>query len=647
MPYKNIPVRVTSRCPGCRVYNGNEVEIDVNFFIYERYTGFIFDIDYYIDYSDFPQRARLEAPTLRATYVNGGRGYYDYLNLLMYITDEDGNERGGYSNTLSFRTSDSVELSPVTSNRGRNKCSMLLGIYDNKHLSPYDGTRIFRFKIGDIRQSYSIMPLDGPTSLSPSNATINPKIANRFSWDSTIDPDGYTFSYRVNDESEESFTKYTKDKFYVMPANTIKAETGTLSWSVKVIKKSKDTGEYEYSDAGYTKVTLGAVDQKAPILTYPVGDYVKNDGNITLKWEFIANTTEEQKSAEIKYKLGANSWRTVTVGSKTEYKLSSITSTFNDSVYWQVRVKNQYDQWSEWSSIEQFQVIGIPPIPTIIEASNQNKPLIKWQSINQEAFTLSVLQEGKPIYNSDIIVGSAIKEHRIDKWLKNGKYTIALKIYNKYGVESPTATYTLDIKPDIKISNPTIRIFDIRYGVMIRSSCDNGEVYRDGVYIGSLKNGEYKDYTATNGKNSIYYVRAIEDYSFLDSDNAQGITNLLGKSTLATMDNPEDFILFEYNLDADPKRNLSLEIESKEIALNNRKYNFTEYGIKEKETLTVNYLIDDYRKLKKLIQERKTLIYRDSYGFIVEGTITGINSELTIFGHLVSFTITKSGDKYE
>lgn len=182
---------------------------------------------------------------------------------------------------------------------------------------------------------------------------------------------------------------------------------------------------------------------------------------------------------------------------------------------------------------------------------------------------------------------------------------------------------------------------------MIRSSSDNGEVYRDGVYIGSLKNGEYKDYTATGGKNSIYYVRATEDYSFIDSDNAQGITNLLGKSTLATMDNPEDFVLLEYNLDADPKRNLSLEIESKEIALNNRKYNFTEYGIKEKETLTVNYLVDEIKKLKKLLQERKTLIYRDSYGFIIEGTISDINSELTIFGYLVSFTITKIGDKYE
>jgi hypothetical protein len=641
MPYKNLTATVTSRCPGVRVA-GNNVSIDVDYLVYGRYIGYLFDIEYNIDYDDFPDRSSMSYATINLEYTGGPRENYCYLKIRTY-----GNVGNGSQTNIDFTTGYEDSFYVDTNKEGRNTCSIFFSMAENEHLFRTFKGSVYSFNVKNIEQSYNVEPLERPTSLSPSNTTINPRIANRFSWDSTISPDGYTFSYKVNNESEESFTKYTKDKFYIMPANTITADTGTIEWSVQAAKKLKDSNGYEFSAPVFAEATLGAVDQKAPILTYPVGDYVKNDGNITLKWDFTTNTTEEQASAEIKYKAGASSWRTATVGSQTQYKLSSITSTFNDAIYWQVRVKNQYDQWSNWSDVEQFQVIGIPPIPTIISVSNQNKPLIKWQSVNQEAFTLSVLQEGKSVYESDIIVGSAIKEHRINKWLNNGKHTIGLKIYTKYGVESPTATYTLDIKPDIKITNPTIRIFDIRYGVMIRSSSDNGEVYRDGVYIGSLKNGEYRDYTGTNGKNSIYYVRATEDYSFIDSDNAQGITNLLGKSTLATMDNPEDFVLLEYNLDADPKRNLSLEIESKEIALNNRKYNFTEYGIKEKETLTVNYLVDEIKKLKKLLQERKTLIYRDSYGFIIEGTISDINSELTIFGYLVSFTITKIGDKYE
>ena len=641
MPYKNLTATVTSRCPGVRVA-GNNVSIDVDYLVYGRYIGYLFDIEYNIDYDDFPDRSSMSYATINLEYTGGPRENYCYLKIRTY-----GNVGNGSQTNIDFTTGYEDSFYVDTNKEGRNTCSIFFSMAENEHLFRTFKGSVYSFNVKNIEQTYNVEPLERPTSLSPSNTTINPRIANRFSWDSTISPDGYTFFYKVNNESEKSFTKYTKDKFYIMPANTITADTGTIKWGVQAAKKLKDSNGYEFSAPVTTEATLGAVDQKAPILTYPVGDYVKNDGNITLKWDFITNTSEEQASAEIKYKAGASSWRTATVGSQTQYKLSSITSTFNDAIYWQVRVKNQYDQWSNWSDVEQFQVIGIPPIPTIISVSNQNKPLIKWQSVNQEAFTLSVLQEGKSVYESDIIVGSAIKEHRINKWLNNGKYTIGLKIYTKYGVESPTATYTLDIKPDIKITNPTIRIFDIRYGVMIRSSSDNGEVYRDGVYIGSLKNGEYKDYTATNGKNSIYYVRATEDYSFIDSDNAQGITNLLGKSTLATMDNPEDFVLLEYNLDADPKRNLSLEIESKEIALNNRKYNFTEYGIKEKETLTVNYLVDEIKKLKKLLQERKTLIYRDSYGFIIEGTISDINSELTIFGYLVSFTITKIGDKYE
>lgn len=642
MPYKTLPVRLSSRTRGCRIYRNSEVEIDID----ALDSGYLFDIDYDIDYSALPERAYVTGVSVDFEYAGGYRGYGAYLNVVIY---KNGNEnRDSFTEEICFTHTNTINIFPLGRKKGSNTNTVFFSIYDNRHLTRPDATRQFYFKVSDARVAYDTVPLEEPSSLSPSNTTINPKIANRFSWDSTIDTDGYSLSYKVNNGSVEQIVNYTKDKFYIMPANTIKAETGTIEWWVQVIKKLKnEENGYELSAPVAAKATLGAVDQKAPILTYPVGDYVKNDGNIILKWDFITNTTEEQANAEIKYKAGAISWKTATVGKETQYKLSSIASTFNDAIYWQVRVKNQYDQWSEWSSIEQFQVIGIPPIPTIISVSNQNKPLIKWQSINQEAFTLSVLQEGKSVYESDIIVGSAIKEHRIDKWLENGKYTITLKIYSKYGVESPTATYTLEIKPDIKITNPSIRIFDIRYGILIRSSADSGEVYRDGVFIGNLKNGEYKDYTATNGKNSIYYVRAIEDYSFVDSDKAQGITNLLGASTIATLDNPEDFILLEYNLDADPKRNLSLEIESKEIALNNRKYNFTEYGIKEKETLTVNYLVDEIKKLKKLLQERKTLIYRDSYGFIIEGTVTDISSDLTIFGYLVSFTITKIGDKYE
>lgn len=642
MPYKEFPVKVISRCPGVRV-NGNNVNIDAYYLVNTRYIGYLFDVECDIDRSVFPERTYMSSVAILMLKATSETSYQEE-SIFVRVYDEYGNDDGTQS--FSFSLGSEETLTVFNCKFGRNKYRVFFNLADNLNSFRHYKGGIYNFNIS-LKVDHFIEPLEKPTSLSPSNITINPKIANRFSWDSTISPDGYSFAYSVNNGNEVRFDKYTKDKFYIMPANTIKADTGTVKWSVKAIKKSKDTGKYEYSKATYAEATLGAVDQKAPILTYPVGDYVKNDGNISLKWDFIANTTEEQASAEIKYKIGSNDWKTATVGKETQYKLSSIASTFNDAIYWQVRVKNQYDQWSEWSSIEQFQIIGIPPIPTIVSVSNQNKPLIKWQSVNQEAFTLSVLQEGKPIYESDIIVGSAIREYRIDKWLKNDKYTIVLKTYSKYGVESPTATYTLDIKPDIKITNPTIRTFDIRYGIMIRSSSDNGEVYRDGVYIGRLKNGEYRDYTGTNGKNSIYYVRATEDYSFIDSDNAQGITNLLGKSTLATMDNPEDFVLLEYNLDADPKRNLSLEIESKEIALNNRKYNFTEYGIKEKETLTVNYLVDEIKKLKKLLQERKTLIYRDSYGFIIEGTISDINLELTIFGYLVSFTITKIGDKYE
>lgn len=636
MPYKDFPIR---RVIGDNKFlYGNEKSAIIWLWPMGEYNGRMgaLEIDY--DPLEMPSNTQILKGEIIVNSNSGGT-----VNFGVGIDGSD----AFYFHTYELNKQDFCQI-------GKESISSSLTLWNNedRNLNPPDEyyARYRPYRVGPtvhiefkyLRIYYEYIAPKEANSLAPDKTTINPRVPITFTWDTGTNQEAFELSYRVGSNSWQTITKTTSNKFYEMPANTITSQSGTLSWRIRV---KEAAGIWSaYSDAS---VELGTVDQKAPLLTYPVGDYVKNNQTVKLKWDFISNTTETQSAAEIKYKIGTNSWKSATVGSQTEYTLSNISTNFTGAVYWQARVKNQFDQWSDWSSIEQFQIVGAPPIPSITNVSNQNKPIVKWTSNSQEAFTIEILKGDKQIYSSDIIVSSTIKEFRIKDWLENSKYTIKLTIFNKYGIASPTATYTLEINPQTKPDKPDIKVFDIRYGILIRTSCKYGEVYRDGVHIGDLKDGEYKDYTGTNGKDSKYYVRAIQDNCYTDSTIMQGITNLLGKSTLATMNNPENFVLLEYNLDAEPKKSLSLEIESKEIALSSRKYNFTEYGIKEKETLTVNYLVDDYKKLKKLIQERKTLIYRDSYGFIIEGTIININSELTIFGYLINFTITKTGDKYE
>lgn len=497
-----------------------------------------------------------------------------------------------------------------------------------------------------VRVYYEYNKPQNSRSLSPDKTTVNPRTPIKFTWDSEVEQEAYEFSYKVNSGSWVTKTVNSADRFYEMPAATIKELSGTLDWRVRV-KETSGT----WSDYSLASVTLGALPQKPPILVYPVGDYVKNGSDIVLKWQFVSNTVEEQKKAEIKLKVGSDQWRNYSVTTaqslQANYLNSKLDPNFSGTVLWKARTQNQFDEWSEWTDEAQFQIVGTPPIPTITSVSKTNRPLIKWTSTEQEAFTLRVTSDGKEVYNSGIVVGPNVRSYKLDEWLKSGTYTIELNVINKYDVKSPTATHTFDIAVDSTLQKPTLGIVNKNLGVLIRSSSMTGEVYRDDVLIGNLKDGMFEDYTGTNDAKSMYFVRFIKDDNFIDSDKRQGITNLLGKSTLALVENPKNLVVLEYNLDANPKKKIDFEIETAKIPLNGKKYDFVEFGEGESEKITLNYLLEDMKAFIRLIKARKEVIYRDSSGFVFQGVISSFSYDLDVFGYLINFTIEKTGEKYE
>ena len=497
-----------------------------------------------------------------------------------------------------------------------------------------------------VRVYYEYNKPQNSRSLSPDKTTVNPRTPIKFTWDSEVEQEAYEFSYKVNSGSWVTKTVNSADRFYEMPAATITELSGTLDWRVRV-KETSGT----WSDYSLASVTLGALPQKPPILVYPVGDYVKNGSDIVLKWQFVSNTVEEQKKAEIKLKVGSGQWWVYSITTaqslRANYLNDKLDPNFSGTVLWKVRTQNQFDEWSEWTDEAQFQVVGTPPIPTIISVSKTNKPLIKWTSTEQEAFTLRVLSEGKVVYDSGIVVGPNVRNYKLDEWLKTGTYTIELNVINKYDVKSPTATHTFDIAVDSTLQKPTLGIINTNLGILIKSSSQTGEVYRDDVLIGNLKDGMFEDYTGTHDAKSMYFVRFIKDDNFIDSDKRQGITNLLGKSTLALVENPKDLVVLEYNLDAEPKKKIDFEIETAKIPLNGKKYDFVEFGEGESEKITLNYLLEDMTAFIRLIKARKEVIYRDSSGFVFQGVISSFSYDLDVFGYLINFTIEKTGDRYE
>lgn len=612
----------------------------VNFNIYGMCTrhGEIckFSTDY--DSSRIPKNAQLTEARLFVSYVGGIRGK---LNFGVGKVDSD---RANYRiyDLTGGQTSNSFSVNHLS------EYMHLWNDYrDNAELVPqyFDYQDGVSMSLDFIRVYYEYNTPQSSGALSPDKTTVNPRVPIRFTWDSQIDQQMYEFSYRVDSGSWVTKSAISSDRFYEMPAGTITQLTGTLDWRVRVREISGI-----WSDYSTASVTLGAVAQKPPILIYPVGDYVKNGGEIKLQWQFVSNTVEEQKDAEIQVKIGSGSWKTFKSTSESitpDILNSKLDANFSGNVYWKVRTMNQFDEWSDWTDETQFQIVGTPPIPTITSVSKTNRPTIKWTSTEQEAFILKVKQDDEVVYDSGIVVGASTREFKLDKWLKAGTYTIELDIINKYDVKSPTGKHTFTIEAGTSLNKPDISIINLNRGIMIKSTSKTGEVYRDDVLIGELKDGIFEDFTATNEAKSMYFVRYIKDDNFVDSDKKQGITNLLGSSTLALLEKPKDYILLDVNLDSNPKKKVDFEIESARIPLNGRKYDFVEFGERESEKLSLNYALEDIYPFIRLVKARKEVIYRDSYGFVFEGIISSFGYELGMFGYLISFTIEKTGEKYE
>ena len=64
-------------------------------------------------------------------------------------------------------------------------------------------------------------------SLTPDNKTVNPRTPIRFTWNTKIAQTVYELSYSINGGSYKTITKTTVDRFYNMPADTIKDFSGS------------------------------------------------------------------------------------------------------------------------------------------------------------------------------------------------------------------------------------------------------------------------------------------------------------------------------------------------------------------------------------------------------------------------------------
>jgi len=559
---------------------------------------------------------------------------------ILYPGDLDMSVQNVYSGWNTFNLTTPIELNSIVlrSLIGSGSSEFYDHIEFNSHRSssnkPY------------VEVVYDDIPPDDPTSLYPNGITLNPRDIIRFAWEHNskeeLQQKGFTLQYRVNSGSWVTVPRTTANQFYDMPANTLPT-TGTIEWKVSTIDGNDEVSGYTSSS-----FTLGVVAQKEPIPIAPISQYIDESNAIRFEWNFVGGSPgETQSKFDLQYSTnGGSSWITKTVTTPNKYYDVTAGVLATGNITWRVRTYNNWNEVSPYSANRSFTIIGSPPIPLITNIINSGKPTINWQSQNQHLYELQIIQNNIVIFDSGIIPSTSDKSFKLENYLKDGNYKVKLRVFNEFNLESPWAEKTFVISTT-KPVKPIIRVFNGEYTTTINVTgiSTTNLVYRDNILVGEVKDNKFVDCTGENEKEYKYFVRAINSSdNFADSDIELGKCHFRN-NTLATLETPENFVKLKYGFGSVPGKSNSLTNIGSLNYYDGREYpvaEFTEFKSLEKSLSFFVKNKEEVDQLIKLIDKKKTLLFRDYNGENIKGTIFSLNFNKALLGYNVDFAITKT-----
>lgn len=271
-------------------------------------------------------------------------------------------------------------------------------------------------------------------------------------------------------------------------------------------------------------VTYEDVPPSAPTPTDPIGVYKDNKSIIHFAWTYNSDVGGEQKAFDLQWSTDQTNWTTVSQTTANNYYDMPADTLPAGNIYWRVRTYNEYDEVGPYCDIQSFYAIGAPAAPVINAIpTNTARPVVSWSAFNQQVYQLQVLSGDTVVYDSGIVPGISIRQHKVKAWLADGAYTVRLRIKNEYDLWSEWSSATVTIST-VKPAKPTVTAEKTTTGIKLTISGASGRmlIYRDGVCIGETSTGEYFDNAVANGKEYSYIARAVEGYP------ERQITNLLG-----------------------------------------------------------------------------------------------------------------------
>ena len=359
-------------------------------------------------------------------------------------------------------------------------------------------------------------------NLSPSaGAFVNRAQKNTFTWDAEDDTDltqvcfaevkqtAAVFEWRVkNASTSKTISVSGSTTSCTVPANTF--PSGTLEWRVKVTANSGTTTTSTWQEITTTDVTPTA----KPVS--PSGIVIDATIVNRFSWQHIISTGTPQSKADLQWSADGTTWNTLaTVTGGNQYYDVPANKFTSGTKYWRVRTYNTDGKPSEWSDKAEFIAINAPSAPSIVIQSTGPRPRITWQTSEQEAYQLT-LSNG---YASGTVYGTE-KAWRSPVYLADGRYTVRVRVQNKYGMWSEWSAAALPVSHTegeaITLSAGASHEAALTW--QTAGSYDFYLIERDGVAIGRTVQKQYIDHTSIGSVT--YRVRGC----YADSDN-YGLSN--------------------------------------------------------------------------------------------------------------------------
>lgn len=242
------------------------------------------------------------------------------------------------------------------------------------------------------------------------------------------------FKWRDKGSTTEHTTSLSGETSLVtVPAGTFKSDK--IEWAVVANLNTGETITTEW-------LTVTTTEPKpATKIISPKETIVDGSTGAPFAWEYIITSGTPQYAFELQKSTDGTEWTTLvakTVSTETNTIVPAASLTGGD-MYWRVRVYNNDDIASDWSSPEKVLVVAAPTAPGIVITSTAPRFAIRWSSSDQQGYEVAV--DGVTVLSR---YGTA-STYTYDDWLTDGSHTVAVRVQNKYSLWSEWSTAALPI----------------------------------------------------------------------------------------------------------------------------------------------------------------------------------------------------------